>query len=164
MRKIYYTKELLAAKLLYPFRRQWVRLILTVLLILGPSAFLLSEWRGLSAWVSTPVIFAIVWGLMYWGFRRNVDKLFDEARYGEVRSFDMMMDDEKIVTDENGVQCTVVLTDIVEVAEFRGYILADNGKGLTFSSPKDQLLDNELEVLENLKSSLPKYRPVTNIK
>ena len=99
MRKIYYTKELLAAKLLYPFRRQWVRLILTVLLILGPSAFLLSEWRGLSAWVSTPVIFAIVWGLMYWGFRRNVDKLFDEARYGEIRSFDMMMDDEKIVTN-----------------------------------------------------------------
>ena len=84
---------------------------------------------------------------------------FGIIKYGVPRipgplSGQMMMDDEKLVTDAEGVKVTTLLEDVVKIVEVKGCLILTREDGVWITLPGDQLLEHEKNLLDEVKSRI----------
>jgi hypothetical protein len=154
MRTIHYTKEMIAASLAYPLRNPTKRILWSLLAFMFLMGLAFGPWLGPFAHAISVGLYAMGWAVLYLLRKRKAILVFDETRYGNTRSFEMMVDEDKIVIEEGEVKTTLMLEEIVEIAEFRGYVMAKNQTGISMTIPSGQLLDDEQMILDRVKSRL----------
>jgi hypothetical protein len=128
----------------------WVLLIL----LLAPLLMLLSKGSfGIPAWGHVVGAYVMIGaGAVF--FEWKARKAFGGPKGGNTRSFEMMMDREKIYIQEGATEITVRLEEITEIGEFKGYIMVRKGAGTLTGFPKEQLLAEELRLLDEAKNRL----------
>lgn len=110
---------------------------------------------GFPRWVNVLGVYGL-FGATYIYMTWKTRKAFRGDSGKETRVFEMMMDEEKIFIREGAVEITISLEEITEVGEHKGYVMVRRGEreGRLTALPKEQLLDDELKLLEGVKSRL----------
>jgi hypothetical protein len=152
MRTIYHTPEFTDALAHHLLRREY-RLTLLFWLVIPLScggirpvghwswwANILVGYGGM-ALVATPLILNRI-------MRRR------KAARGESPSVEMMMDDEKIVIEDKGVQITIRLEEITEIIDLKACIIVKKDENVWTPLPAGQLLEHEMKLLDEVKAAL----------
>lgn len=152
MRTIYYTQELNAAVKHYRERNSRKMILWFFLLI--PWCMVLAGWS-----LADPNAYVFIF-VMYAGegfaclvMRPDTWKWLHRRR-DEPRPLQLMLDAEKVAVEEDGARVTIRLDDITRITEIRGHLMLQGEPGVLIVLPKDQLLEDEFRLLDEVKDRL----------
>ncbi|MDP6545938.1 MAG: hypothetical protein QGH60_18315 [Phycisphaerae bacterium] len=152
MRTVYYTREMLAAVKYYRDRNQrraifWIFLLIPLIMVV--TGFSLSNPN---TWVFLALMYAAE-GFTYFITRPSTWKWLFRGR-NEARPMQLTVNDEKVAVEEDGIRITLQVDNITTIAEIRGYLILQDAAGTFITLPKDQLLEDEVKLLDEVKSGL----------
>jgi hypothetical protein len=135
------------------FYRKNIKPFLWVALIAPPIAGWFMPFGDSPWWIgalATYMVMGVVLLSVAMGRRKEVAKV----RTIEPPPFQMMMDDERIVTDNGNMKINMPLEEIVKIIEIQECLVVQSAGGASITLPVGQLLEHEKKLLDEVKSRL----------